>query len=105
MRSSGEFTASGRRVGRVRASSAAFHLFGSVRPVPAPTRGCCAAVARVGLASAGAGARFSVCTLARTGHAAPPERLSANDAAVRRCPIAIRGRSPAVRGAWSAIVC
>ena len=44
-----------------------------------------AAVARVGLASAGAGARFSVCTLARTGHAAPPERLT-NDAAVRRCP-------------------
>ena len=66
-----------------------------------------AAVARVGLASAGAGARFSVCTLARTGHAAPPERLT-NDAAVRRRPIATsahrrRGRSPAVRGAWSAI--
>jgi len=62
-----------------------------------------AAVARVGLASAGAGARFSVCTLARTGHAAPPERLT-NDAAVRRRPIAIRHppppARPVARGPW-----
>jgi len=49
-----------------------------------------AAVARVDLASAGAGARFSVCTLARTGHAAPPERLT-NDAADARSRSATAG--------------